>query len=502
MSANAPQARRLSTAHLAGGLVAIAVATLLVISAGSSLQPTTTVAVRPAVFERASVAAVAADDTTTPGVTVQAPGWLEADPFFVAATALADGVVETVDVLEGETVEAGQVVATLVADDAAIELERAAAAHAVMVAAEAVARADLDAAEADWANPVARERAVAVAEAAVAELEAELVRLPAQVSAASATLDGLREELERLETALERSAANPIEVIVLRAGVAAQESKLESTRRMEAVLQARLNAAAAELAAARRDFELRTEERRALAAARAARDRAAAAAAEAAANLSEAQLRFDRMVIRAPITGVVQRRFKVPGDKVMFGMDSPHSAHVLHLYDPESIQVRVDVPLADAAHVFVGQVCEVVVEVLPDTTFGGTVTRVTHEADLQKNTLQVKVAVTDPSPLLRPEMLTRVRFVPRGGVAAPSSDDASTVRVPVECIDPDGPRVVAVRDRRGGVGKAVFVPIEIDHEIDGYAHVRGALNGGDLLVVAPDALESGERLRAVAGGAG
>ena len=112
------------------------------------------------------------------------------------------------------------------------------------------------------------------------------------------------------------------------------------------------------------------------------------------------------------------------------------------------------------------------------------------------------MAVNDPSPLLRPEMLTRVRFIPRGGVTAVTEGDSSSLRVPLECIDPSGPRVVAVRDRRGGVGKAVFVPVEIDREAEGYAHVRGALNGGDLLVVAPEALEAGQRLRTVAGGAG
>ena len=42
------------------------------------------------------------------GERVQAPGWLEADPFYVACTALADGIVESVLVLEGERVEKGR----------------------------------------------------------------------------------------------------------------------------------------------------------------------------------------------------------------------------------------------------------------------------------------------------------------------------------------------------------------------------------------------------------
>ena len=143
--------------------------------------------------------------------------------------------------------------------------------------------------------------------------------------------------------------------------------------------------------------------------------RARAVVARATARRDQDKLRLERMVIRAPITGLVQRRLKVPGDKIMLGMDDPLSAHLLHLYDPERLQVRVDVPLADAAGVFVGQRCEIVVDILPDVVFVGDVTRITHEADLQKNTLQVKVRVIDPDPVLKPEMLTRVRFLAEGG---------------------------------------------------------------------------------------
>jgi multidrug efflux pump subunit AcrA (membrane-fusion protein) len=38
------------------------------------------------------------------------------------------------------------------------------------------------------------------------------------------------------------------------------------------------------------------------------------------------------------------------------------------------------------------------------------VTRIVQAADISKNTLQVKVAIADPSSELKPEMLARVRF--------------------------------------------------------------------------------------------
>ena len=49
---------------------------------------------------------------------VQAAGWLEAEPYFVAATALTDGVIEELLVLEGDRVDKSQTLAksTLLAD--------------------------------------------------------------------------------------------------------------------------------------------------------------------------------------------------------------------------------------------------------------------------------------------------------------------------------------------------------------------------------------------------
>jgi len=185
-------------------------------------------------------------------------------------------------------------------------------------------------------------------------------------------------------------------------------------------------------------------------------------------------------------------------------MDSPQSAHIVYIYDPERLQVRVDVPLADAQHVFVGQRCEVVVDVLPDTTFGGIVLRTTHEADLQKNTLQVKVKVLDPSPLLRPEMLTRVRFLPEGGTDAgvsSDSDPAAAVLVPADTLLGQGPerRLIAIRNRREGRGTTHAVPVSVLGEEAGAVRVTGGLRPGDLIVLNPDpSLGAGRRVRFVA----
>ena len=52
----------------------------------------------------------------------QAAGWFEPDPLPIRATALVDGVIESVHVLEGETVKKGQKLASLIAEDVELQL--------------------------------------------------------------------------------------------------------------------------------------------------------------------------------------------------------------------------------------------------------------------------------------------------------------------------------------------------------------------------------------------
>ncbi len=528
-------------------LVISAMGGLLAFAAGESLRPVPRIAVHPVLFDPSrpdaapspspSPARVVAANPDAPasggrfagssasagrsnvGGTVLAPGWLEADPFFVAATALADGVIEQMLVLEGEPVEAGQVVARLVDADARIEVTERESDLALRQAERDVALAELAAARTEWAEPVERDRAVATAEAMLARTQAELQQLPMLVAGERAERDRLAEEAARARDAHAAGAVTDLERLIAEKKLESREAALAAMEQRAAILEARAAAERAELRAARRHRELRVAERRTLDASTARAALADAAVAHARARLDRARLTLDRMSVRAPVSGIVQRRLKAPGDVVMQSMDSPHAAHLVHLYDPDRLQVRVDVPLADASSLFTGQVCEVVVEVLPGRTFRGEVTRITHEADLQKNTLQVKVRVVDPSPLLRPEMLTRVKFLPgsppaasdaadgeaaSGGAAAdaPASPAPAAFRVAGAAVDRDaagGPRVWVLTERRGDRGTLRPRPVELLGAADPGAPdlvlLAGELRPGDLLADAAAAAARGITLR-------
>ncbi|MEM1165991.1 MAG: efflux RND transporter periplasmic adaptor subunit [Planctomycetota bacterium] len=483
-------------------LVLVSVAGVLGWSAWPVVRPAREVAVLQAVFDRsATVVPARGQDAPARDVpTVQAAGWLEAEPFYVACTALADGVVDSIEVLEGDFVERGEVVARLVADDSEIRLRRAEAEFAAADASLAMADAERIAALRSWEEPVELERAVETNQAALGEREAELAQLPSLVDSARATLTRLEEEAARVRRSTSQGATNEFERIVAEQRAAAQRGELAALEAREPILAAGVDRLRAELRAAERDLALRIEDRRRVDAAEAAVAGARASLDRARAMRDEAVLELERMVIRAPISGYVQRRLKLPGDKVIRMMDSPHSAHVLHVYDPERIQVRVDVPLAEASHVFVGQACEVVVEVVPDRVFRGTVLRTTHEADLQKNTLQMKVKVIDPDPILRPEMLTRVKFLPTGAsggeAAAPADRDGHRVLVPQHVLDETAgsSRVWVVAERRNGRGVLSPREVRIVERSEGWVTVVGDVQPGALVALDIEQARTGERV--------
>ena len=332
--------------------------------------------------------------------------------------------------------EAGEVVERLVDDDARVALARA---EAEVTQAEAELEAALLALGASTSTDE-----VEAAGSALAELEAELASVPAQVAGHEAKVAELEAELASRQRAVERELVAPLQVELLEARLRAAAAGLEGARQQEQVLQARLD---------RRRNELQSE----LAIAR-ARLRVAEAVRE------QATLAMTRSNVTSPVSGVVLSRQIEPGSSVRVG--EAEGATVLRLYDPTRLQVRVDVPQAQAGRIGVGQEAQVVVDVLPDQVFEGRVTRVLHEADLGRNTLQFKVSIDEPSPQLKPQMTARVRFL------APVQDDDEA-------------------EQRAALRQITLGEVRQDEWIE----VRSGLNLGDRLIVDPPAdLRQSQRL--------
>src|SRR5688500_13988714 len=351
-----------------------ATAGLLAYAARDALMPATPVRVVPVVVRAVQGAAAPGGDApgaaadgsggvgggAGSGATVQAPGWVEPDPFAFTVSALTDGVVKAVLVVEGQAVEAGQVVLRMVDDDAKLALARAEADVAMREGEIGVAKATLEAARRDWDHPVERTRAVESAEAMLAEAKAELDRLPVEVEAERARADEMADAARRAESNVARRAVAESELVQTRLRLKAQVALVKSTAAKRPVLVAKVRQREAELTAAKDAAKLRRAERKALDEATAALRQAEAAWRQSCAMCAEARLRLERMEVKAPSAGVVMVRLVEPGSKLMLASDDMRSAQAVRLYDPKKLQVRVDVPIADAAQVGVGQAAKVV----------------------------------------------------------------------------------------------------------------------------------------------
>lgn len=426
-------------------------------SMAESLTPAVVVDVVPAV-ERPAIARTAHGGEAAGGeraVAVQAAGWIEPDPFAVVATALTDGSVEEVLFLEGDTVERGQPLVRLVADDARLALRRA--------------EADFRAAEEAWEANIEARREAEVTAARVREAAAALDLAGADLEVERSLLREAERIHNRRESLVSNGSVSREEYDSAAAAAEAQAARVRVMERRIDELEAQLDRARVEAGAAARHLELRTEARRHLELTRVA--------------LDEARLRVERLEVRSPIDGVVMRRFVAPGSMLTAVSDNPEAARVAEIYDPEKLQVRVDVPLADAGKVSAGQEARIVVEVMPDHTFTGRVTRITNLADIQKNTLEVKVAVADPLPALRPEMLARVRFLdPPRNAGAATTGGGRSVFAPEGTINGGAAWVVTGFDGEHGV-LARRVVTTTGATAEGWEEVESGLRPGDLLVV-------------------
>ena len=212
--------------------------------------------------------------------------------------------------------------------------------------------------------------------------------------------------------------------------------------------------------------------------------------AEAARDL--AQLALDRHRITAPKDGRILHLHAQPGKKRMLDMDDPKSALIVELYEPTQMQARIDVPLNEASGLRVGQEVELTTDLLNDVVMTGTVTLITGEADLARNTLQAKVAIKNPDDRLRPEMLVRAKFYP----LVTTSEETEPAETPESqerllLFAPEN----ALFEIQGQQAKAWAVSGDSTAELrsltlgstqkEGYREVRDGLRSGENLILPP-----------------
>lgn len=373
----------------------------------------------------------------------QASGWVEPDPLPIKATALTDGIVENVHVLQGQLVKKGELLATLIRIDT--QLQRDAMVVKVedekaMFEAHCVGtQIQLQRMEIEKAN-------LTIAEANAEEAEQKFRRYQRLTKGAITEDEMLKAQLDRARMNAEVAAGN--------ARITEISHELNKIAFEVLALQARIKAAEIQLA--------------------------------------EAELAHERTEIKSPADGRILALMAAPGQKKMVGMDEEDSSTIAILYNPERLQIRVDVPLADAGGLSVGQRAKIRCNLLPDQLFEGVVTRIEGAADLQRNTLQAKVKIENPSDKLRPEMLSRVEFfetdqsttntVSNGGGIAVYVPESAVREAQVWICNPDTQRA----EKRTVTTSIVK---------DGMIRVDSGIRPGEWVLIEPDDINVGQRLK-------
>lgn len=444
-------------------------------AARESFLPAQAVTVTPVIVTRAEV-----QQEGTP--LFQAAGWIEPQPSAVVASSLAAGVVEELMVVEGQIVEKDQPLAKLIDTDAKITLHQAEANLRLADADVMNAEATLTAARAALANPNELQAALAEADSLLADTNLTLGNLPFSIDAATNRRQLAADNLSR-----KKQAGDAVAGRVLReaaAELSAAESALGELLARRPTLEVQLEALTRKRAALKQQLELMTEHKRAVSTAEAMLAAAQARREQAQLAVDAAQLSLERMVIRAPISGRILT-VEARRGKRLAGMDplsEQSSSAVATLYDPKSLQIRVDVRLEDVPQVQIGQPVAIETAALA-APIAGEVLWVTTRADIQKNTLQVKVAIKDPPPVITPEMLGQVTFL-----APPQPVESGTAEAdPLRLL---APRALVVQ---GEVGSAVWVA-DIEHGIARRRTVELGRAGTDQLVEIATGLDPTSKL--------
>ena len=332
------------------------------------------------------------------------------------------GQLEVLSVEQGDTVQAGQLLAQMDVGSLQAELEQR--------------QAQLAQAEADYARTIAGNRQEAIR------------RAKAQVAAAQSQRELTSTQLGRYQALADQGAISQNDL----------DQYINEARNAEANLQ-EAEEQLEETASGSRSEDI---------------DAAEATVAAARAQVAITQTQLDDANILAPFNGVVTQTYATVGAIVTpttsaSATASATSSSILAL--SSGLEVEVDVSEANIGQVAVGQAVEIVADAFPNQPFEGVVKRIAPEAVIENNvtTFQVVVELATGLDQLRSGMTVDAIFI---GDTVPNALMVPTVAIATEA------GTLGVRMPDAG-GNPVFQPITVGLTQDGKTQILEGLTADD-----------------------
>jgi HlyD family secretion protein len=190
------------------------------------------------------------------------------------------------------------------------------------------------------------------------------------------------------------------------------------------------------------------------------------------------QANLNDMVLRAPFTGTVSRKFADPGAFVTpttagSAVSSATSSSILSLASTN--QIMTQVAEANIAQTRIGLPATIQVDAYPGETFTGKITQIATQSVVVQNvtSFEVKASVSDPKKQLKPGMNVNVAFT--------AGELNNVLVVPTAAIvqQPNAQGVFVAKDK----GDPVFVPIVIGATVNDKTEIKSGLTGSEQVLL-------------------
>lgn len=197
------------------------------------------------------------------------------------------------------------------------------------------------------------------------------------------------------------------------------------------------------------------------------RDEAKAALDADQARVNLAQVRLEKMALRAPFDGVLGLRKISVGDYVTPGQD------IVNLEDIETLKVDFRIAETYLPLIHEGQTLRINVDALPGQTFEGAVYAIDPRIDADGRSIVIRARVTNNQGVLRPGLFARVGLV--------VERRADALLISEQALMPQGEQqfVYKVVD-----GNAVMTPVTTGLRRAGQVEITEGLSVGDTVVIA------------------
>lgn len=187
-------------------------------------------------------------------------------------------------------------------------------------------------------------------------------------------------------------------------------------------------------------------------------------AAKAQSDLARA--RFERTIIRSPLSGMLNNRFFEEGELV------PPGVPLAHIVNTDRVKINAGVPERYAGRLSVGDPVTFAIDAFPGETYTGKITFIASSVSRDNRTIPIEASVSGAGGKMKPDMIATLNITLR---AIPNA-----IVIPSDYIQQVdmNKRVVYVED--GGL--AHERQIEIGSMSQGKAHITKGLREGEKLI--------------------